>query len=547
MNGEAKRILLIEDDRSQAALLQETLFRACPGQFEIEWAESLQAAALKARARDVDAILLDLSLPDSLGLQTFERAAAAFSSTPIVVLTGMDDEQMALEVVRGGAQDYLIKGEADGLMIARAVRYAMQRKQAEEALRQARNQLEQKVKERTAELSRTVEKLLDEVSRRSAAEQALRERSDRLRVLASELTLAEHRERHRLALILHDGLQQLLVGANYQLGSLEHAREKVVQRTVTEVSRLISSSIEMSRSLTAELSPPILLAGGLGPALQWLACWMRDKQALDVELDVRDPIEKAPEDVSILLFQATRELLFNVVKHAGVKKAHVLIARGDGEVRVTVSDEGTGFATRALAEGMSATGMGLFSVRERLGYLGGKMEIDSTPGRGSRITLRAPLRPTEAETVPASQRKAEKEAPAPAGRAAGKTRVVLVDDHAVMRQGLAALLADEQDLEIVGEASDGQASVSLARAVRPDVMLMDINMPGMNGIEATRLIHAEMPEIRIIGLSMFDEAEQAAAMRQAGAQYYMSKSAPARSVVAAIRALAGGGSVVSPC
>jgi DNA-binding NarL/FixJ family response regulator/anti-sigma regulatory factor (Ser/Thr protein kinase) len=544
MNGEASKILLIEDDHAQSVLLRENLMRAFPGQFEIEWAETLREAFAKFSCSFVDAILLDLSLPDSLGLQTIDRAAAAFSSTPIVVLTGQNDEQMALEAVRRGAQDYLIKAEADGPTIARAIRYAIQRKQAEESLRQARDQLEHKVKERTAELSQSVAKLMGEVARRAAAEQALRERSDRLRELASEVTLAEHRERHRLALILHDGLQQLLVGASYQLGSLERTKDKNIQRTVSEVSRLISSSIEMSRSLTSELSPPILLAGGLGPALQWLACWMRDKQGLAVELEAADQVEGISEDVSILLFQATRELLFNVVKHAGVKKAAVRVAREKSEVKVTVSDEGAGFSMRE-SEGPSSIGLGLFSVRERLDYLGGRMDVESTPGHGCRVTLCAPLR-SDAAAVPGALPfvSAAKPCggPAPAAaRSAGKTRVVLVDDHAVMRQGLAALLADEQDLEIVGEASDGQAALDLARAVHPDVMLMDINMPVMNGIEATRLIHAELTDIRIIGLSMFDEVEQAAAMRSAGAVHYMSKSAPARSVVAAIRALVGGG------
>jgi DNA-binding NarL/FixJ family response regulator/anti-sigma regulatory factor (Ser/Thr protein kinase) len=547
MSGEARRILLIEDDHAQAVLLRENLLRAFPDQFEIALAETLREAFAKFSCSFVDAILLDLSLPDSMGLQTIDKAAAAFSSTPIVVLTGQNDEQLAVEAVRRGAQDYLIKAEADGRMIARAICYAIQRKQAEESLRQARDELEQKIKERTTELSQSVAKLMGEVARRAAAEQALRERSDRLRELASEVTLAEHRERHRLGLVLHDGLQQLLVGASYQLGSLERTKDKDVQRTVAEVSRLISSSIEMSRSLTAELSPPILLAGGLGPALQWLACWMKEKHGLAVELEASDEADGVSEDVSILLFQATRELLFNVVKHAGVKKAAVQIVRENNEVKVTVADEGSGFTTRGEAEGTNAVGLGLFSVRERLDYFGGRMEVDTTPGHGCRITLRAPFR-SDLEEAPASTSKASARAPCTgsspaAARSSGKTRVVLVDDHAVMRQGLAALLADEQDLEIVGEASDGQAALDLARAVRPDAMLMDINMPVMNGIEATRLIHAEMPDIRIIGLSMFDEVEQAAAMRSAGAVHYMSKSAPARSVVAAIRALVGGGNL----
>jgi DNA-binding NarL/FixJ family response regulator len=125
--------------------------------------------------------------------------------------------------------------------------------------------------------------------------------------------------------------------------------------------------------------------------------------------------------------------------------------------------------------------------------------------------------------------------------AAGKRmiRVILVDDHVVMRQGLGGLLRRLGDMEIAGEASDGESAIELVRQVRPDVVLMDISLPGMNGIEATRIIHAELPGVRIIGLSMFEEAERGDAMREAGAVSYISKSEPSDAVVAAIRKAAG--------
>jgi len=116
-----------------------------------------------------------------------------------------------------------------------------------------------------------------------------------------------------------------------------------------------------------------------------------------------------------------------------------------------------------------------------------------------------------------------------------KIRVVLADDHVVMRQGLSRLLRGEPDIEVVGEASDGKSVIRQVRDLIPDVILMDINMPGMDGIEAARLIHAELPGIRIIGLSMFQEDERADAMRNAGAVGYIVKSGPSEAVVEAIR------------
>jgi DNA-binding NarL/FixJ family response regulator len=110
-----------------------------------------------------------------------------------------------------------------------------------------------------------------------------------------------------------------------------------------------------------------------------------------------------------------------------------------------------------------------------------------------------------------------------------------VDDHAVVRDGIALQLLQQPDIEIVGEAADGAAAVELVRALRPDVVTMDVNMPGMNGIDAARAIHAENPGTRIIGLSMSEESEQGAAMRSAGAVHYLSKSASLDKLLAAIR------------
>jgi DNA-binding NarL/FixJ family response regulator len=115
-------------------------------------------------------------------------------------------------------------------------------------------------------------------------------------------------------------------------------------------------------------------------------------------------------------------------------------------------------------------------------------------------------------------------------------RIMLVDDHLVMRQGLAGLLRSDTDFQIAGEASDGEAAVKLAREIKPDVILMDINMPGMDGIHATTIIHREFPDIRIIGLSMFQEDNHRNAMCDAGASAYLTKSGPAEALIDAIRA-----------
>jgi DNA-binding NarL/FixJ family response regulator len=116
-----------------------------------------------------------------------------------------------------------------------------------------------------------------------------------------------------------------------------------------------------------------------------------------------------------------------------------------------------------------------------------------------------------------------------------RIRVLIVDDHAIMRRGLTALLSNVPDMEIAGEAADGEASISLVRELCPDVVLMDISMPGMSGIEATRIIHSELPDVRVIGLSMFQEGGLGEAMRKAGAVEYLTKGVPAEILISAIR------------
>ena len=390
--------------------------------------------------------------------------------------------------------------------------------------------------------------VMTDVTERNRAERALRNRSKQLRMLASELTLAEQRERVRLARVLHDGLQQLLVGARFRLVALERTGDAAVRRVAADLGELLADSIAMSRSLTAELSPPILHEAGLVPALEWLVRWMWDTHELSVDLDVPVPVGAIAEDISVLLFQATRELLFNVVKHAGVKSALVRVTREDACLRIVVADAGCGFDPSGLrAEGGPSGGFGLFGIGERLGFMGGRMDVDSPPGRGSRFTLTAPLGAPAELPLPDEHPARVSVAIAPPfeSTAEGRIHVLLVDDHIVVRQGLAMLLRGAPDMAVVGEASDGESAVRLVRQVRPDVVLMDVSMPGMNGVDATRVIHGECPEVHVIGLSMFEEGQRAEAMRQAGAVAYLTKSGPAEALLTAIRACAKPGNAVA--
>ena len=137
MKREPVRVLLIEDESSYAELVRAVLADSPTSQFALTHQTALERGLRQLTENDFDLLLLDLTLPDATGLETYTRAHAASPATPIVVLTGLDDQKIALQAVREGAQDYLIKGQVDGKMLARVIQYAIERKAAAEALRES--------------------------------------------------------------------------------------------------------------------------------------------------------------------------------------------------------------------------------------------------------------------------------------------------------------------------------------------------------------------------------------------------------------------------
>ncbi|MFO7654870.1 MAG: PAS domain S-box protein [Candidatus Krumholzibacteriia bacterium] len=366
-------------------------------------------------------------------------------------------------------------------------------------------------------------------------------RASQLQHMALELTQAEESERRRVAQNLHDNLQQLLVGTKLRLGALRsRCRDTELAPLALEVDEQLNDAIEASRSLTRDLSPPVLYEEGLAAGLDWLARSLRERQGLEVSVSYEAEGEPAGQTLSVFLFQAVRELLFNVVKHARTRRASVVVTEhSDLRLQVAVTDEGEGFDPEE-ADQSQVTGYGLFSIRERIELLLGEMVIESAPGRGTRILLRVPhtplLRPRP-EAV--GDRRVAAAVRASAVREEDAlVRILLVDDHAMVRDGVHALLADVPGMAVVGEAATGDEALRLTDQLQPDVVVLDIGLPDMSGVEVARRIRERWRQMRIVGLSMHDEADMAEKMLAAGADIYLHKGGPADELLAALQSAA---------
>ncbi len=233
-----------------------------------------------------------------------------------------------------------------------------------------------------------------DISRRKQDELMLLQYQRELRSMASELTLAEERERRRIATALHDVVGQTLVAAKMKMGALraDHDSPDAAQR-IREALELIDRTIQHSRDLTFELSPPVLHDLGLAPALEWLVEQRVKDSGFDIRLQTRGRPEKLSEDIKFVLFRCARELLFNVHKHADATRVDITLDVHPRRAALVVEDDGKGMAVDALRDGeRSPQGFGLFSIRERIHHLGGEIDVQSEPGRGTRIEVIVPLK-----------------------------------------------------------------------------------------------------------------------------------------------------------
>lgn len=234
---------------------------------------------------------------------------------------------------------------------------------------------------------------VEDITEQKKAEEKIQSYQKQLRSLASDLSLAEERERRRIATTLHDHIGQILAISKIKLGALlESANNDVSLEQLKEVREHVEQAIKYTRSLTFELSPPILYDLGLESALEWLTEQLKEQRGINCIFEADSSFKPVSDEIRIVLFSAVRELLMNVTKHAQATIAKITMRRVNDNITIHVADNGIGFTVSKMNFYLDENkGFGLFSIRERLRHLGGQMDVRSGRGRGTRVILTAPV------------------------------------------------------------------------------------------------------------------------------------------------------------
>jgi two-component system NarL family sensor kinase len=390
-----------------------------------------------------------------------------------------------------------------------------------------------------------------ELTELAETNEALRVTESSLRQLSGRLLQLQDEERRRIARDLHDITGQEIAILSMSLDRLARLMDNVkaeAKETLDDSRKMVRKMAEEIRTLSYLLHPPLLDESGLNSAVRWYAEGVQRRSSIQVNVIDAPGLGRLPVEVETALFRVVQESLTNVHRYSGSPDAEIRISAASGEVRLEVVDHGKGIATvpRTAVDGVASLGVGIPGMRERLRQFGGRLEVDF--GRdGTRVIATVPYKAAESEprtyTIPSLP---AEELPAPEPDSIGdssrsaRRRILIADDHEVMRRGVRGLIESHNDWAVCGEAVEGREAVQMSKQLRPDLVILDINMPGLTGLEAAQQIRTDNPSARILFFSVHESPQTVREVVSVGGQGYVAKSRAGHDLVDAVRTVLDG-------
>ena len=537
-------VLIIEDNEEHAELLEKLLASSEYPRFRVSIVHTLAAGLESLQSGSVEMVLLDLTLPDSQGTPTFCTVSEVAPKLPIVILSGISDVTVAIEVVQLGAQDYLVKGHVDNHLLLRSIQYSIERKRAEIALREARDELDARVQERTAELLEANSRLHAEIAERKRAEEQSLESNRQLMDALAELRAMQQdlvrRERfqalgHMAGGIAHEFNNVLtpIVGFAGQL--LQHDDMLANPEIVRGYIQKIHTAAQSGARAVARVRGFVRAEAGVFGAMNMAEViesvvtftepkWKDEALAAGVSIGIATQIDEVPEvhGDAAQLGDLLAQLIFNSIRSVSRRGMITIAAENRGsEIAIIIQDDGCGMSEGVRLRCLDAksclapqngrlTGYGI--VHGILAQHSGRIEIESQEGRGTRVVIILPTVVKEAPPVVVS-----KQAPA----SAKSLRILVADDEPMVREVIQMYLAE--DNHTVEVAVNGREALEKFKAADYDIVLTDRSMPELNGDELALAVKQLKPGIPVVLLTGFGELMNAEGERPEGVDIIVSK------------------------